>query len=213
MEAHFWHEKWQNREIAFHEGEPNALMVKHFSALALKPNSNIFVPLCGKTRDIAWLLKQGFKVTGVELNETAIRELFEELGLEPYIKEVGSLLHYSAPNISIFVGDIFRLNQQHLNAIDATYDRAALVALPEDLRKRYTKHLISISGGAKQLVITFEYDQEQMDGPPFAISHKKIHDYYDSIYDLEKLETKDVEGGLKGTVTASENAWLLKPQG
>ena len=90
MDAHFWHEKWQNREIGFHEGSPNSLLVKHFNDLKLEPSSTMFVPLCGKTKDIAWLLEKGIKVAGVELNETAIRELFDELDLEPYITEANA---------------------------------------------------------------------------------------------------------------------------
>lgn len=210
MDAHFWHEKWQNREIGFHEGSPNSLLVKHFNDLELEPSATVFVPLCGKTKDIAWLLEKGINVTGVELNETAIRELFTELGLEPYITEANGLVRYSAPQITIFVGDIFKLTKQQINDTDAIYDRAALVALPTKLREKYTQHLASITQSAKQLVIVFDYDQQQMDGPPFAISDDTIKSYYASNYQLSKLDSKGVDGGLKGAVPATEIAWLLK---
>ena len=71
MEHSFWHSKWQKNEIGFHEPEGNALLVKHAHVLLSGGEQSshpirIFVPLCGKTRDIAWLLSQGVEVVGAE---------------------------------------------------------------------------------------------------------------------------------------------------
>src|SRR5690606_15848969 len=103
---------------------------KHFDRLRLTAGSRLFLPLCGKTRDIAWLLEGGYRVAGVELSEVAIGVLFEELDLEPAIERSGNLLCYSGPGIDIHVGDIFELTAAQLGDVQAIYDRAALVALP-----------------------------------------------------------------------------------
>ena len=66
MEAAFWHERWQRGEIGFHEAQPNALLTAFFERLTLPADSRVFVPLCGKTRDIPWLLSQGLRVAGAE---------------------------------------------------------------------------------------------------------------------------------------------------
>lgn len=211
MEASFWHNKWQNNDIAFHEGVPNNLLVKYFETLRLTKGTRVFVPLCGKTRDIAWLLEQGYEVCGAELHEAAIKELFNELHIEPYVEEQGSLLCYRGPRINIFVGDIFELTPDKLGKVDGVYDRAALVALPSDLRKKYCQHLISMTHAATQLIITFNYDQKLVAGPPFSISKDMLQDYYSSHYSLHKLEELTVPGGLKGVTPAAENAWLLTP--
>src|SRR3954462_4784994 len=122
MEANFWHERWEKNEIGFHEPKPNPLLVKYWDRLELKKGARVFVPLCGKTLDIGWLLSKGFRVAGAELSQIAIDQLFAQLKLKPTIRKVGASLHYAAPKIDIFVGDIFQLTPQKLGRVDAIYD-------------------------------------------------------------------------------------------
>jgi len=210
VEAEFWLERWRQNQIGFHEGQPNALLVQHYGQLFDQSPGRVFLPLCGKTRDIAWLLSKGFEVCGVELSAAAIDQLFEELGATPAISEVDKLKRYSAEGIDIFVGDVFDLSAATLGAVDAVYDRAALVALPEDIRKRYSEHLPQITAFAPQLVICFEYDQSLMDGPPFSISEDMVTGLYGSGYTIENLAVRDVPGGLKGVCPATEAALILR---
>lgn len=210
MEADFWRQKWEKGDIAFHLSEVNSLLVAHFDKLNLPSGSRVFLPLCGKTRDFAWLLANGYRVVGAELSEIAISELFSELGVQPEIVRFGNLAHYSAPNIDIFVGDIFDVSAEVLGPVDAIYDRAALVALPASMRKQYSAHLINVTAVAPQLLITFEYDQSLMDGPPFSISEEEVAQHYGDAYQLISLDSQNVAGGLKGKVAATERVWLLR---
>ena len=210
MEASYWHQKWEQKDIGFHESEANPLLIKHFAELNLPEGSRIFLPLCGKTRDAAWLLASGYQVAGAELSELAINELFKELGLEPEISKVGQLIHYQSENIDIVAGDIFAVSAEYLGPISAIYDRAALVALPANLRKHYTSHLMNITGAVPQLLITYEYDQSLMDGPPFSVSADELKRHYGASYQLKSAESRRVNGGLKGKVAATETAWLLQ---
>ncbi len=209
MGPNFWHKKWQESDIGFHNSDANPLLVKHFHALSLAPNSRVFLPLCGKTLDIHWLLAQGYQVAGAELSPIAVEQLFHELGLVPVITQLENLQHYSAHNIDIFVGDIFNLSSRLLGEVDAIYDRAALVALPNEVRKKYTAHLKQITRHAKQLVICFDYDQSQLAGPPFSIHDLEIQAHYHEDYRLTLLESAEVIGKLKGQCTAYEKVWLL----
>ena len=210
MNRSFWLQKWQDNEIAFHESKANPLLVNHFKQLALRQGSRVFVPLCGKTLDIGWLLSMGHNVSGIELSAIAIEQLFAELGTKPQISAVGKLTRYSEEGIDIFVGDIFDLSAELLGRVDAIYDRAALVALPEEMRKRYTAHLMAITHIAPQLLISFEYDQDLMAGPPFSVSGAEINRHYADNYHLTLAESIDVVGGLKGKCAAMENIWLLR---
>ncbi len=153
MDANFWLEKWKDKNIAFHNSEANPLLIKYVKQLSLAEGSRIFLPLCGKTLDIAWLLSQGYRVAGAELSAIAIGQLFMNLEMEPKIVEVGKIKHYSAENIDIFAGDIFDLTSRVLGSVNAVYDRAALVALPKELRHRYTDYLMKITDKAPQLII------------------------------------------------------------
>lgn len=210
MEEGFWHQRWRDGAIGFHLDAPNPLLVAHFEALRLPAGSRVFLPLCGKTVDISWLLAHGYRVAGAELSRIAIDALFEALGIRPVVEQVGTLLHYRGPGIDIFVGNIFDLTATTLGPVDAVYDRAALVALPRDLRERYAAHLPIITAGAPQLLIAFEYDQRRVEGPPFSIDGAEVARLYASTYRLEPVATVDVAGGLKGLVPAVEQVWLLR---
>ena len=210
MDASFWRRRWERNEIAFHQREANPLLVRHFHELGLPEGSRVFLPLCGKTLDIHCLLGRGYRIAGSELSKIAIEQLFSELGVEPVTTANDEISSYSADSIDIFVGDFFNLFSGMLGHIDAIYDRAALVALPETMRDRYTAHLMEITDQAPQLLITFNYDQRLLDGPPFSISDEEVGRRYQDSYDLKLLESADVPGGLKGKCPAKEKAWLLK---
>ena len=192
------------------KNEVNPLLVKYFQQLSLANGSRVFLPLCGKTLDISWLLANGYRVAGAELSKIVIEQLFMELGVKPKISKVGELEHYSAQNIDIFVGDIFHLSSKMLGVVDAVYDRAALVALPAAMRNRYTAHLMEITNKAPQLLICYEYDQSLMAGPPFSISNEQVNQHYRESYHLTPIASLDVPGGLKGKGAAKENVWLLQ---
>lgn len=209
MDLEFWRERWAANQIGFHEGKPNTLLTKHFAALGLAPGARVFLPLCGKTRDIHWLLAQGFQVVGAELSALAVAQLFDELGVVPEITSAGELKRYGAPGIVVFQGDIFALDAETLGPADAVYDRAALVALPKDMRARYAAHVTAIAKAAPQLVITFVYDQSVMAGPPHSVDDDEVRALYGSAYDLDMRETASVPGGLKGMTPADEHVWRL----
>ena len=245
MENSFWHQRWENNEIGFHLIDVNPLLIKYFHVLNLKPKSDpnisprVFLPLCGKTLDIAWLLAQGYRVAGAELSRIAIEDLFKSLNLTPTIKILGDIAHYSAANIDIFVGDIFMISPAMLGKVDAVYDRAALVALPSETRKRYTAHIMALSLNpapnpapnlapnpaqnparnlarnlahqAPQLLICFEYDQSLCAGPPFSISAQEVKQHYQAIYNITLLASEEHIDGLKGQYPATEHVWWLKP--
>lgn len=213
MDAGYWHTKWAQGDINFHQADFNTLMTKNFQALGLQVGAHVFVPLCGKTRDIAWLLQQGYRVTGVELNEDAVIALFHDLGLHPDVSQDGSLLRYATVDLVVFVGDIFAVSRLTLGPVHAVYDRAALVALPDTLRADYAAHISRITDGAMQFILTFTYDQSQMNGPPFSVTNEMLADLYGATYQREVLERVTLPGkGLKGRVPATETAWALTPR-
>lgn len=211
MEPEYWHDKWNSTQIGFHNAEPHPLLLKHIDVLKLAEQSRLFLPLCGKTVDIAWLLSKGYRVVGAELSEIAVQQLFVELGMTPDVKEDGAIVRYRASNVDIFVGDIFDLVPGQLGQVDAVYDRAALVALPQATRRRYAGHVAQLTRLAPQLLISLEYDQSQLNGPPFSISDAECNRCYGDFFAESKIDTVSVAGGLKGRCPAHENVWWLQP--
>lgn len=209
MDPQFWHDRWQEDRIGFHRDSVNPMLVDHIDRLDLEPGARIFLPLCGKTRDIAWLLGRGHAVVGAELSAIAIDQLFEDLGVVPETHRESALQRRSAPGLDILVGDIFDVDMAALGPVAAVFDRAALVALPSPMRPDYARHLHAITAGAPQLLVSFEYDQSQIEGPPFSVPAEEIRALYGADYRIERLQTKPVAGGLKGLVDADEVAWHL----
>jgi len=213
MQADFWHERWSKNQIGFHEDAVNPLLVAHFAALGVAKSARVFLPLCGKTLDIDWLLARGYHVAGAELSQVAVEALFERLKLPPTIERpsgtTGDITRWSSPGLDVFVGDIFALAAESLGSVDAVYDRAALIALPPEMRPRYAAHLDAITQGAPQLLIALDYDQTRMPGPPFAVNEDEVRKLY-SARAPELLSRQELPGGLKGVSPAIESAWLLR---
>ena len=211
MEHDFWHNKWASGQIGFHQAEYNAFLVRHFESLKLTIGDTVFVPLCGKTRDIHWLLNQGHKVIGCELNEDAVKALFNDLNLEPEVTRIDGLQRYCADSLTVWVGDFFRLKAHHLHRVDAVYDRAAVVALPPDMRVRYTEHLLKMTFNAPQLLITYCYDQTIVSGPPFSVPDAEVEQHYSGVFTLQRLESESEPLGMKGKADCTESCWVLTP--
>ncbi len=207
MHSDFWHSRWTSNQIGFHESAVNPLLVAHFAALAAAPGARIFLPLCGKTLDIDWLLARGHGVAGAELSALAVMQLFERLGVVPAVTRIGSIERHSAAGLDVFVGDIFDLSAEALGPVDAVYDRAALIALPPDMRQRYARHMRVLAGNAPQLLVTLEYDQQQVEGPPFSVPAAEVHGLFSPRTPV-LLSSRELPGGLKGKWPATENVWL-----
>lgn len=212
MDETFWHGKWQRNEIGFHEPRPNALLTDHFAALRLPAGARVFVPLCGKSRDIHWLLERGYRVVGSELSQIAITQLFSELGLAPRISPAGPLVRYEAGHLCVFAGNIFSLTQAELGHVDAVYDRAALIALPAPTRVAYARHLVTLTNAAPELVVSMDYDQSRKAGPPFSVDENALRQYYGDTFTLDRVAHRAIPGGLKGVCPATESVWIMKPR-
>ena len=210
MDHDFWLRLWENNHIPFHEGVANAMLAQHFDALSLTAPCCVFVPLCGKTRDIAWLLSRGHAVIGCDLSPLAVTQLFAELGVVPDISTAGPLQRFAAPGVVVYAGDIFDLEAKDIRHTNAVYDRAALIALPPDLRLRYARHLTRITGKAPQLLISFEHARSDWDGPPHAVGTAELEQLYGADQVLTLLDRIAVIRGPDADPTAFDTVWLLR---
>lgn len=211
MEENFWLDRWKKNQIGFHKAEANPLLVRNFSALRLAAGSRVFVPLCGKSLDVHWLLAQGHRVAAAELSRIAVEQLFAELGVPPQVTALGALNRFEAERIVVFQGSIFDLTRDQLGPVDAVYDRAALVALPEPKRAQYVPHVLELSGRARQLLVCFEYDQACMDGPPFSVLEPEVRQRYEAAYSVRLLERLEGER-LRGICPSMDAVWALEPR-
>ena len=150
-----WQQCWRDRNTDFHQKTVNPHLIRFWPTL--KVTGRVLVPLCGKSLDIVWLAQQGHAVLGVELSSVAIRAFFRENHMQPVRKRTGQFTLWKHGKIEILCGDFFQLAKHELGEISGVYDRAALTALPEDLRRAYLAHLKEIlSPACKVLLLTTE---------------------------------------------------------
>ena len=193
MKKEFWLERWERSEIGFHQNEINPHLRQHWHKLHRLLTGEVFVPLCGKSLDMMWLRQQGCNVVGIELSALAIEDFYNENGLAPSLLNDGKFQRYQAGGVRILCGDFFDLNTEDLANVSAVYDRASLVALPPKMRELYAQHLVNIlKPGTHILLITFDYPQSEMKGPPFAVSVKDVEALYSKYADIRMLAQEDV---------------------
>jgi thiopurine S-methyltransferase len=182
----FWIQRWQDGQIGFHEGKPNKFLVSHAARLT---GVRVLVPLCGKAEDLAYLASRGHTVIGIELVEDAVRAFFAEHGLEPTVEKRGAITAYTANAVTILAGDLFTVTRADVGAIDAIYDRAALIALPPDLRRRYVDHLrVLAPAGTPSLLVTLEYPQDRFEGPPFAVLEDEVRRLFAAVEPIDEAQ-------------------------
>lgn len=193
MKKDFWLERWEREETGFHQNEINPYLLQYWHELHFVPDSVVFVPLCGKSLDMQWLRKQGYRVLGVELSAIAAQAFFKENGYTPHHSASGKFERFEADGICILCGDFFDLGKDDLAQVGAVYDRASLIALPPEMRERYARHLVSILPLAtKILLVTLDYPQQEMSGPPFAVSAAEVEALYREHAGVRLLAQMDV---------------------
>jgi thiopurine S-methyltransferase len=216
VQPEFWQERWRTAQIGFHQSAVDRRLVACWSKLNLSTSSRVFVPLCGKSLDLLWLLEQGHSVVGVELAAVAVEAFLMEHGIAAVRRSLGGFDVFEAERLTLFRGDFFKLTPLLLGSVSAVYDRASLISWAPPLRKAYVEHVTSLTlPGAQTLLIAVEYPQTQMSGPPFSVTGDDIHSLYADHHSIELLtrhDTLDLEPRLKsrGLAELHEACYRLK---
>jgi thiopurine S-methyltransferase len=216
MKRAFWEERWQQRQIGFHEGRPNVLLQRHISRIA--ECKRVYAPLCGKSVDLVFLRACGHEVIGSELVRSAVVEFFSDLEETATETLVGRFVKHASlsRDLTILEGDAFAIGPEHTDGdVDAIYDRAALVALDPPTRATYVEAILRVlRPEGLVFLITFEYPQDKVKGPPWSVSHADVHALYSERFDIELLEEGPTTGGPKfaaaGVTDLTERAFLLR---
>jgi thiopurine S-methyltransferase len=181
MERDFWLERWRSGQIGFHQPDVDPSLQRLWSQLRAKSGDPVFVPLCGKSLDMRFFERLGHRVIGVELAEAAVLAYFEEGGEQPKRESIAGRVRFSGSGTTLYCCDYFELGAEALAGVRAVYDRAALIALPPPMRARYVEHLRSLlptGPGPEILLLTIEYDQAAVDGPPFSVADAEVRSLY-----------------------------------
>jgi thiopurine S-methyltransferase len=193
MQPDFWLQRWRDNQIGFHQDKPTPLLLKHWPAIGMPVGATVFVPLAGKSLDMVWFASEGYRVLGVELSPLAIKQFITEHGVVPEVRESKYGTHYLAGSVEIIQGDVFALDSAALEDCSVVFDRAALVALPPDLRRCYVDEVYSLlPQGCRGLLITLEYPQDEKQGPPFSVTEAEVRELYQRDWHVDVLERRDI---------------------
>lgn len=188
MTKYNWHDHWERNDIAFHLPAVNPLLEKYWSQLGITSTATVLVPLCGKTLDLLWLAKRGHHVIGVELSPIACEAFFTENKLLFDKKIKNNFTVYYNDKIELYCGDFFALSRDTLPPITAIYDRAALIALPDEIRQRYAHHLIKLLAPDGQLFLIVYDSNDTVQGPPYPVSSGEIKQLFGEQFQIQELE-------------------------
>lgn len=194
MQSEFWHNCWQNQRIGFHQSEVHPLLPVLLSQVSWQKSEAIFAPLCGKSLDL-WWLSQHSHVTGAELSELACQQFYQEQGQQFLVSAHEHFKHFRHSAVEIWQGDYFALMPEQLGAIGLIYDRAALIALPAQMRIDYVSQLKNLCPGPVSLMLlTLEYPQEQMSGPPFSVTEEEVRQLFNFAASIELVAIRNLTG-------------------
>ncbi|WP_105902690.1 thiopurine S-methyltransferase [Vibrio gangliei] len=212
QDQEFWHNKWAENQIGFHLDDVNPLLTAFWLQLGLARQDNVLVPLCGKSEDLIWLAQKHEEVTGVELSNIAVRAFFAEHFYTPMVTPLnGQHELYQFDELSIYAGDFFTAP---LTQYQCIYDRAALIALPPELRAIYAERIKSLlAPGGKILLISLDYPQSEMQGPPFSVPKSEIEVLFAgfNITHLQRDEADETHPRIqKGLSRFAEEVWLIE---
>jgi thiopurine S-methyltransferase len=214
MEKEYWLNRWRLKDIAFHQQNINPDLIAYIQRLNLHTGDCIFVPLCGKTKDMYWLANEGFHVIGVELSSIACNEFFTDMDISPQITEQSKFTSYKYNNIELLCGDLFDLTNTDLPNIQAIYDCKALIALPEDLRNKYVNHIVSSLGTKVKILLLTRESSCHIKPPPYSVDSKEINLLYGTYFYVQQLKSvsiRDIPERLvkKGYLEMRESVFLI----
>ncbi len=208
MDAQFWINAWLEGRTAFHQSQYNEKLLTYFPKLSAGGGQSVLVPLCGKSKDLRWLRDQGLKVRGIELYEEAVAAFFPENAFSaPTISRHHDFVTYDSDGVVIDCGDFFKFEAS--DSFDFVYDRAALVALPESMREAYAQKVQTLlRTGGKCLLVCYEYDSTEFQGPPFSVDEVEVRKLYGDRCDVKELERRrlKVEGSRLTAVPSLQEA-------
>ncbi|MDV2080125.1 thiopurine S-methyltransferase [Marinobacter xestospongiae] len=218
MEHEFWHNRWAKSQIGFHEGTVNQFLHDHWTALAGEGRSDqtVLVPLCGKAVDMWWLNDRGHPVIGVELSDIACKDFFEEAEEKAHVHPGEPFTRFRHDTLELWCGDFFQLVPEDLRNVRLVYDRAALIALPPAMRRDYVEHLTAVTPDDLQiLLLTLDYDNDDVQGPPFNVTDDEVRELFSADYEVEQLLTRQIPANSpfatrRGLEQARESVFRLR---
>lgn len=218
MEISYWQSRWAKDKTGWHMNTVYPVLPKVWPNITIKENGCVLVPLCGKSLDLQWFIRQGYHVVGVDASSKAHYRVMDRMD-EPFTEDDSHGFHiYRSNSIELWEGDFFKVPVKEFPTPDLIYDKASIIALSAKKRSRYAQKIIDLSGPSTHILMqTFEYDQKEMNGPPFSVDEETVRRMFGTRFSLhvlhEQSKLKELNRfqrrGLSSYLT--EKVYHLKP--
>ena len=223
----YWKKRWMDNNIGWHRDKVHNLLVKYVHELTGgRSDLRVFVPLCGKSRDMLWLAEQDHNVVGVEVAKQPIESFFEENDLTFSVEKVKlaaavdpvDVYKCVEKKIIIFCCDLFLLSEEDVDGrFDAIWDRGSLSAMQPavDKRgKRYAKkiHSLLAADGKYMLETHLYYGVDRGKSTPASISDELLNEIYEEDFILKELEVERLRVDQEWKCFYDLNCHLIKPK-
>lgn len=193
MEISYWQSRWRNDKIGWHMDVVYPPLRKHWPQLSLKSQARVLVPLCGRSHDMKWLAQQNFQVIGVEVSQKALRDFMNQWDEKFSTNSSHGFTIYKSASIELWQGDFMKIPERKIKPVDAVYDKAAIVALPKKMRTEYANKLLELCDDHTQILLqTFEYKQNEMNGPPFSVDEEEINQHFGDYFSITLLHKQSL---------------------
>lgn len=175
MEISYWHSRWENDKTGWHMDYVYPPLKRIWPQLSIESEAHVLVPLCGKNLDIHWLIDQGCTVTGVDISQKALEHIMKNHS-ESFTEDSShGFTIYRSKSLALWQGDFIKLPTDKVPPADLIYDTKAIIALPAEMRSDYAKKLLSLTHSKTQILIqTLQYEQSEMNGPPFSVDEQEL---------------------------------------
>lgn len=120
---------------------------------------------------------------------------------------------YQFDELTLFTGDFFTAP---VESVDLVYDRAALVALPEEMRAEYAQRVLQLlKPGGRILLVSMDYVQTELSGPPFSVPEAEIRTLFMGCEVRRVYQDTSIDPHLNKRTQAglsrfAEEVWVIK---
>jgi thiopurine S-methyltransferase len=188
MELSYWQSRWQKGNTGWHMDTVYPPLPHLWNQIGMNSDTRVLVPLCGKSLDLLWLTDHCDTVTGVDISPKALQHVMQKHS-ESFIKDTShGFTIYRSDSLVLWEGDFAKLPSDQIPPQNLIYDKASIIALPPEKRQRHAEKMIELSSFNTQILIQiFEYDQNEMNGPPFSVEEQELKRLFGNQFKLKCL--------------------------
>ena len=215
--------RFGKNQIEFHRGRsPWLMLLEEFRELfplllmvaaLLAFFTNHLSPNEGYEHDLPYRTQGGTDYLTAKGESDVIIERYTHIHLQGLVRPLheGDQLqsqHHAAQSMQVLALAYKVVEQADAEAEDLVI--IGLVAMVDTPHPEVSAAVAACKSAGIRIIVTYEYDQSLMAGPPFSVTGDEIQQHFATTNHLKMLEHTHLERGLKEKISVVETTWLLQ---